>query len=125
MSREHADRENEITQVSLTDFPGIRIGQAENRQGGTGITVLLSEDPKGMAAGLHIGGGGPAIVTAGLENFLQESIGFFYLSEISFCGFFIPYTNVIPMLNCKQKSFYSTLFGTSALFGKHKYNRMW
>ena len=60
MSREHADRENEITQVSLTDFPGIRIGQAENRQGGTGITVLLSEDPKGMAAGLHIGGGGPA-----------------------------------------------------------------
>ena len=58
MTRINITEENEITQVSLTDFPGIRIGQTENRQGGTGITVLLSEDPKGMAAGLHIGGGG-------------------------------------------------------------------
>ena len=54
------ERDYEITQVSLADFKGIRIGQAENTAGGTGVTVVLSEDPAGMAAGLHIGGGGPA-----------------------------------------------------------------
>ena len=66
MTRINITEENEITQVSLTDFPGIRVGQTENRQGGTGITVLLSEDPRGMAAGLHIGGGGPATRETGI-----------------------------------------------------------
>lgn len=66
MTRINITEESEITQVSLTDFPGIRVGQTENRQGGTGITVLLSEDPRGMAAGLHIGGGGPATRETGI-----------------------------------------------------------
>ena len=51
----------EIIETGLEAFPGIRIGQTENAQAGTGITVLLSEDPQGMAAGIHIGGGGPAV----------------------------------------------------------------
>ena len=51
----------EIVETDLEAFPGIRIGQTENLQAGTGITVLLSEDPQGMAAGLHIAGGGPAV----------------------------------------------------------------
>ena len=58
--------DNEITQAELNTFPGIRIGQAEDAEGGTGITVVLCEDPAGMAAGLHIGGGGPACRETGL-----------------------------------------------------------
>lgn len=60
------EEDNEITQAELASFPGIRIGQAENAEGGTGITVVLCEDPAGMAAGLHIGGGGPACRETGL-----------------------------------------------------------
>ena len=60
------DSNNEITQVELTAFPGIRIGQTEDARGGTGITVFLCGDPSGMAAGLHIGGGGPACRETGL-----------------------------------------------------------
>lgn len=56
----------EIREVPLEAFPGIRIGQAEDAAGGTGITVVLSEDPAGMAAGLHIGGGGPATRETGI-----------------------------------------------------------
>ena len=58
----------DIVKVSLDSFPGIRIGQTENKAGGTGITVLLCEDPEGMRAGLHIGGGGPAARETGILN---------------------------------------------------------
>lgn len=60
------ERENGLTQVDLAAFPGIRIGQTEDTEGGSGITVVLCEDPAGMAAGLHIGGGGPACRETGL-----------------------------------------------------------
>ena len=66
MTETEAGRDYEITQVPLSAFPGIRVGQMEDTQGGTGITVLLCEDPAGMAAGLHIGGGGPACRETGL-----------------------------------------------------------
>ena len=55
-----------IEEIPMTDFPGIRIGQAEDAEGGTGITVVLCEDPQGMPAGLHIGGGGPATRETGI-----------------------------------------------------------
>lgn len=45
-------------EISITSIPGIRIGQAENVQAATGLTVILSD--KGMAAGLDVRGGGPA-----------------------------------------------------------------
>ena len=44
--------------ISIKDFPGIRIGNAQNVDGGTGCTVILSEG--GMCAGLDVRGGGPA-----------------------------------------------------------------
>ena len=44
--------------ISIKDIRGIRIGQTENLEGGTGCTVFLSET--GMAAGLDVRGGGPA-----------------------------------------------------------------
>lgn len=44
--------------ISIKDFPGIRIGNAQNIEGGTGCTIILSES--GMCAGLDVRGGGPA-----------------------------------------------------------------
>lgn len=45
-------------EIKFTEINGIRIGQAENTEAGTGCTVLISEN--GMAAGLDVRGGGPA-----------------------------------------------------------------
>lgn len=45
-------------EISVTEIEGIRIGQTENAEAGTGCTVLLSEN--GMRAGLDVRGGGPA-----------------------------------------------------------------
>ena len=45
-------------EIAVTEIEGIRIGQAENAEAGTGCTVLLSEN--GMRAGLDVRGGGPA-----------------------------------------------------------------
>lgn len=44
--------------ISIKDFSEIRIGNAQNITGGTGCTVILSEN--GMCAGLDVRGGGPA-----------------------------------------------------------------
>ena len=44
--------------ISIKDFSDIRIGNAQNITGGTGCTVILSEN--GMCAGLDVRGGGPA-----------------------------------------------------------------
>lgn len=44
--------------ISLADIPGIRIGQVEDAEGGTGATVIVA--PDGMAAGVDVRGGGPA-----------------------------------------------------------------
>ncbi|MBQ8092602.1 MAG: P1 family peptidase [Clostridia bacterium] len=45
-------------EIPITEIPGIRIGQAENREAGTGCTVLIAE--AGAPAGLDVRGGGPA-----------------------------------------------------------------
>lgn len=44
--------------ISITDIENIRIGQTENKEAGTGMTVFISKN--GMAAGLDVRGGGPA-----------------------------------------------------------------
>ena len=44
--------------IAITDIPGIRIGQVEDAQAATGVTVIICDD--GMAAGLDVRGGGPA-----------------------------------------------------------------
>lgn len=58
------DRRKMRHTISINEIRGIRIGQAEDREAGTGCTVFLSEN--GMAAGLDIRGGGPASRESGL-----------------------------------------------------------
>ena len=53
-------------EISIQEIAGIRIGQTENRQAGTGCTVFLAE--KEMAAGLDVRGGGPASRESQLLN---------------------------------------------------------
>ena len=45
-------------EISVKNIKSIKIGQTEDRQAGTGCTVLLCEE--GMCAGLDVRGGGPA-----------------------------------------------------------------
>ena len=47
-----------MKEISIKDIQGFAIGQAENREGGTGITVVLCKE--GAAGGLDVRGGGPA-----------------------------------------------------------------
>ncbi len=47
-----------MKEISINDLEDFRIGQTENKEAGTGCTVILSE--QGMAAGVDIRGGGPA-----------------------------------------------------------------
>ena len=47
-----------MREIPITDIQGIHIGQTENREAGTGCTVIVSEE--GMRAGIDIRGGGPA-----------------------------------------------------------------
>lgn len=47
-------------EITITDIKGIQIGQTENKEAGTGCTVILSESGQGMCAGLDVRGGGPA-----------------------------------------------------------------
>lgn len=44
--------------ISINDVAPVHIGQAENREAGTGCTVFIS--PGGMCAGLDVRGGGPS-----------------------------------------------------------------
>lgn len=44
--------------IPITEVAPVRIGQAENREAGTGCTVFIC--PEGMRAGLDVRGGGPA-----------------------------------------------------------------
>lgn len=47
-----------MKEISITEIENIKIGQAENKDAGTGCTVILCE--KGAPAGLNVRGGGPA-----------------------------------------------------------------
>ena len=60
------EEEVSMKEISINDFPGIRIGQV-----GTGCTVVLSE--AGMAAGLDVRGGGPASRESQLLNPLMAA----------------------------------------------------
>ena len=48
----------DLKEISVLDIGPPRIGQVENREAATGMTVLISEE--GMRAGLDVRGGGPA-----------------------------------------------------------------
>lgn len=47
-----------MKEISITEIEGVRIGQAEDMEHGTGVTVILM--PEGAPAGLDVRGGGPA-----------------------------------------------------------------
>ena len=47
-----------MKEIKITEIENIRIGSAENKEAGTGCTVIICE--RGAAAGLDVRGGGPA-----------------------------------------------------------------
>lgn len=47
-----------MTRISLTEIEGVRIGNAQDKEAKTGVTVLLFEN--GARVGVDISGGGPA-----------------------------------------------------------------
>ena len=53
-------------EITIDRIQGIHIGQAENTEAATGLTVLVSE--QGMRAGLDVRGGGPASRDSQLLN---------------------------------------------------------
>ena len=58
-------------EISVCDINGIRIGQTENSDKGTGCTVFICEN--GMRAGLDVRGGGPASRDSQLLNPLMAA----------------------------------------------------
>ena len=60
-----------MQEIPVTEIGGIRIGQAENAEAGTGCTVFIAEN--GMRAGLDVRGGGPASRESQLLNPLMAA----------------------------------------------------
>lgn len=60
-----------MKELRITDIEGIRIGQAEDAEAGSGCTVVICE--KGASSGLDIRGGGPASREAGLLDPLADA----------------------------------------------------
>ena len=60
-----------MKEISILDVARVRIGQAENAEAGTGVTVVVSEE--GMPAGLDVRGGGPASRESQLLNPLMNA----------------------------------------------------
>lgn len=58
-------------EISIRDIEGIKIGQVENADAGTGCTVVLSET--GFRAGVDVRGGGPASRETQLLNPLMAA----------------------------------------------------
>ena len=50
--------ESLLKEIPFNDIDGVRVGNAQNEKGKTGVTVLVF--PKGAKAGVDISGGGPA-----------------------------------------------------------------
>ncbi len=63
--------ESAMKEIAVTDIKGIAIGQVENADAGTGLTVFLC--PEGMRAGLDVRGGGPASRESQLLNPLMAA----------------------------------------------------
>ncbi len=60
-----------MKEIKITEIEGIRIGQAENAEAGTGCTAFIAEN--GMRAGLDVRGGGPASRDSQLLNPLMAA----------------------------------------------------
>lgn len=55
-------------EISVAEIPNLHVGQVENAEGGTGVTVMISDLQDGMPAGVSVRGGGPASRDAELLN---------------------------------------------------------
>ena len=55
-----------MREIPITEVAPVRIGQTENKEAGTGCTVIIAEN--GMSAGLDVRGGGPASRDSQLLN---------------------------------------------------------
>lgn len=55
-----------MKEISITEIKGIRIGHAQNMEGGTGCTAIFC--PEGVVAGVDVRGGGPATRETDLLN---------------------------------------------------------
>ena len=64
-----------MREISIKDVVPVRIGQCENREAGTGCTVILCGDElrEGMKAGVDVRGGGPASRDTQLLNPLMTA----------------------------------------------------
>ncbi len=60
-----------MKEIKLTDIGNINIGNAQDTENGTGVTVIISKD--GMGAGIDIRGGGPASRETPLLNPLMQA----------------------------------------------------
>ncbi|MDO5388095.1 MAG: P1 family peptidase [Clostridia bacterium] len=60
-----------MKEIKLTDIGNINIGNAQDIENGTGLTVIISKE--GMAAGVDIRGGGPASRETPLLNPLMQA----------------------------------------------------
>ncbi|MGN0483865.1 MAG: P1 family peptidase [Lachnospiraceae bacterium] len=47
-------------QIKVSEIPNIHVGQVENKEAATGVTVFLADNADGFAAGVSVRGGGPA-----------------------------------------------------------------
>lgn len=60
-----------MKEIPVSEVTAVKIGQVENREAGTGCTMILAEE--GMRAGIDIRGGGPASRDADLLNPLMNA----------------------------------------------------
>lgn len=57
-----------FNKISIKDVPGIHVGQVEDVDAGTGLTIIIADNKDGMAAGISVKGGGPASRDSELLN---------------------------------------------------------
>lgn len=65
-----------MKKIDIREIDGFRLGTAENKEAGTGVTVILCEN--GATAGVDVRGGGPATRETDLlkpENMIQQIHG--------------------------------------------------
>lgn len=60
-----------MREISINEIGNINIGNAQNYEGGTGVTVIIAKE--GMGAGIDIRGGGPASRETPLLNPLMQA----------------------------------------------------
>lgn len=71
--------------IELKDIKGVKIGQAQNLESGTGCTVILC--PEGATAGVDVRGGGPATRETDLlnpKNMVQQIHGVMFSGGSAF-----------------------------------------